>query len=133
MKFQIHLCDEAVGRTDNICAPLGINEQILALSHIVDIDLGSSVDLGEKIGRREKLQRVPQAHLHPMFGDLVQCRLRNAQTLDPGSNPDNHLHFFGRVWAGGYDEKAGKEIGRYAVCGYQLIGSPNRTPPTIRR
>ena len=72
-----HLRNPALGLSERLGAPARIEEQALALGHVLDLDLArlASADLGQHARRRQQLQRVPQADLLAQRRHLVLGRL----------------------------------------------------------
>ena len=123
---------EAILSIDDTRAPPRIDEEILALRHVVDVDFLLLVHPRQYVRGRQQLQRVPQTDLDPVLGHLFERRLRDGQALRPRPDADNVLDLVRGVRVGGDDEDAGEEVGRDAVGGDDVLGAPDGAFAAVR-
>lgn len=117
----------------NHSAPLGVEEQVLALDHIRLLDSSRSpIHSCEDARRGQQLQSIPHADLAAMLADLFKGAFGDIETLGPCAQPDDRLDLVWRVSVGGDDEKAGEEVCRDAVGGCDVVGAADDRVAAIR-
>lgn len=140
-------------------ATTSVEEQILALRHILEINLGATIHSrkdaascqlvaligGENVlgvgGSRERgshsprggqeLQAVSQADAHTVLGNFADGGVGNLHAFRGSSDPHNPLDFVSIVRGCWNDEQPGQEIRRNSVSRGNVVGTTNRRHAAI--
>lgn len=106
----IRLCDISLRLCHVLRTPPRIDEKILALVHILDLDLLalSSTDFCKYACWCEQLQSISQADLLSHLADFVFCCIRNVQLLGLDARGDDRLDLCWAIGVSWDNEEAGE-------------------------